>query len=759
MNFTKLQHQIVEHLEGGRYDDAIALCQHCINLNPNCIFSYWYLGLAWLLQGEESEAQAIWLSAITQENPEEMDESMAQLLQVLETEAIRYLNSRKFQLAEKIYWQILELDSNQAEAYYNLANALAQQGNFDQAINCWQQSIEIQPDWADAYQNQGVVFQKLEDFESAIACYLKALELKPHYSIAYNLGLCFFRQGRLDDAIACFTKTIQLKPDYTPASGDLGIALLYQGNLDEATLCLNKAIPTSFVESYLSWAETLNSQDITDELIQANADLLKALYFHPLSFNAYFYLGKKLEKRKIFKIAIATYQKAIQIQPDSAQAYLQLGNCLEKIGNIDAAKAAFQQAIQIQPESAEIHLGLSKDIPRKGDLDEAIAAQQVLSEPPKEFYELTWDWAVKNNLKTSHYINIDSKNTIDLIPPRTPDQTIHFSFRFGNQVELPATFVAIIPDGRYWLNKNQDQSAVITSDHKFLADLSPDFPVLSPGHPDKHPSKHAILSLDKLPPIQKIDGTVAVLAGLLNDIYFHWMFDILPRIELLQQSGIDLTGIDKFLVSKHLPYQKETLQALGIAETKILETENYPHIQATRLIVPSFPGTIAWMSKKACDFLRSTFLDEKAIAASEKIDRLYISRNHSGNRRIINEDELIGLLTNFGFKSVTLESMSVTEQAALLANAKVIVSTHGSGLTNTVFCNLGTKVIEIFSPNYVYPCYWLISNLIGLEYYYLLGEYPEGFCFHQLLYPNARIEDIFVNLNELLNLLKFAEVI
>jgi capsular polysaccharide biosynthesis protein len=69
--------------------------------------------------------------------------------------------------------------------------------------------------------------------------------------------------------------------------------------------------------------------------------------------------------------------------------------------------------------------------------------------------------------------------------------------------------------------------------------------------------------------------------------------------------------------------------------------------------------------------------------------------------------------------------MSVAEQAACLAAAKVVVAPHGAGLTNLVFCTPGTKVIEIFSPAYVPYCYWMISNLCGLEHYYLIGDVLE----------------------------------
>jgi capsular polysaccharide biosynthesis protein len=140
-------------------------------------------------------------------------------------------------------------------------------------------------------------------------------------------------------------------------------------------------------------------------------------------------------------------------------------------------------------------------------------------------------------------------------------------------------------------------------------------------------------------------------------------------------------------------------------------------------------------------------------------DRIYITRQNATNRRIINEREVRDLLSQFGFQCVALESLSVMEQAALLAKAEVIVAPHGGGLTNTVFCQPGTKVIEIFSPQYVYVCYWLISNLVELDYYYLTGIVPEGYYLHHFLYPDARTEDIWVDLRDLSNVLNLAGVV
>jgi tetratricopeptide (TPR) repeat protein/capsular polysaccharide biosynthesis protein len=827
----------------------------------------WHLGLEWLLRGEVEQAQAVWLDALTEAPIAEIADWMAELLQVLESEAVQQFAAGHYLLTEQICQQILELDAEQAAAHFLFGQAIAQRGDFDAAIACWQQAAALDPTLVEAYQQQGSVLQKLDQLEQAISCYASVLALQPdRVETLYHLGLCRFQQGKADEAIAHFTAAIQLNSDDSRIYGDRGYAHLQQGHFNEAIVDLQQAIrlQQSFVQTYINWQLSFVQHHQSSEQINANANLLQSL--RSIDSNLFLQLGNALVAADLFsskgraKIAITAYQQALSLQLD-AQTYLKLGRILKMQGNRDQACVAFQDALQLQP-SADAHLCLGeiyllKDVQQgisilqtalkldscsasayfllgeawsrlqqwqqaidcyqkylqlkpdsiQGGIrlglalamqDHAAAAidcwQQGVSQYPDDaaillpstlarlrdygkeiqhpnlkqlepvdaptaFYESTHAWAIAHSMATTHYVQLDVRNTIALTPPKTLDQTTHFSFRFGQAIELPGNFVATIPKGRFWLNQEQTSSAVIAGDNKFLADLSPDYPILSPGHPDKHPSQHSILKLKKLPPIQQIAGTVAVLSGLTNDLYFHWMFDILPRISLLKRSNLDFAQIDRFLVRDRLSFQQETLQTLGIPAEKILRDTHISHIQAENLMVPSYPGSVAWMPKWTCDFLRSSFLTSEAVAEARSIDRLYISRQQTASRRLINEAAVVDLLTQFEFQPVTLETLSVTQQAAVLANAKVVVAPHGGGLTNLVFCQPGTKVIELFSPNYVYPCYWLVSNLVELEYYYLIGEMPLGVHFHQLLYADPRVEDIYIDLQQLMNILEFAGVI
>jgi len=367
---------------------------------------------------------------------------------------------------------------------------------------------------------------------------------------------------------------------------------------------------------------------------------------------------------------------------------------------------------------------------------------------PKKLYKSTADWYKKNQLGT--YKEIHPAHDFYPTAPITPDKSIsaHFSELKHN---LLSAFVAEIPGGRIW----GSNGSIISPDDGLIADISTEFTTEhSKFIPDRH--KHSIFRQFKLPPVSHVKGTVAALSVSYGDVYYHWMLDLLPRIELLRRNNIDLNQIDKFVVNATTTkFQKETLALLGIPETKLICSQNdLPlHIQADRLIVPSLPRDRGGsMPKWACDFLKNEFL-RSSDNQLPGLERIYISRGDAQHRRVINEAKLISFLTEFGFKTVTLNAMSVVEQALLFSQAKVIVSPHGAGLTNIVFCNPNTKVIEFFSPNYLHPGYWRLSNQVGLEYYCLLGE-KQPLATHS----RPKTDNISLNLELLENIIKLANI-
>jgi capsular polysaccharide biosynthesis protein len=93
------------------------------------------------------------------------------------------------------------------------------------------------------------------------------------------------------------------------------------------------------------------------------------------------------------------------------------------------------------------------------------------------------------------------------------------------------------------------------------------------------------------------------------------------------------------------------------------------------------------------DWLRRHFGVRK-IASTGR--RIYVSRNESKMRRVVNEDDLLPMLEKLGFEIVRPGLLPLAQQVREFASADVVVSPHGAGLTNILFCRPDAKLVEIF---------------------------------------------------------------
>jgi capsular polysaccharide biosynthesis protein len=256
----------------------------------------------------------------------------------------------------------------------------------------------------------------------------------------------------------------------------------------------------------------------------------------------------------------------------------------------------------------------------------------------------------------------------------------------------------------------------MTPDQQFLYDVSAYF-----HGPQK---TEAALARDwKLRPLTEVNGRVAVLATEAATLYYHWLFQLLPRYELLRRAGVDLGSIDYYFVnSQKSAFQRETLALLGIDPAKIISGDQVPYLRARELVVPSVPLGGGCFRPWMTEFLRDSFLPKIPRDARPSGRRLYISRARAGYRRVLNEEEVVKLLHRSGFEVCEMEGLSVPEQAAVMASCEAVVAPHGGGMSNVVFCSPGTKIVEIFSPELVATYFWKLSNQLQLDYYYLLGN-------------------------------------
>lgn len=379
--------------------------------------------------------------------------------------------------------------------------------------------------------------------------------------------------------------------------------------------------------------------------------------------------------------------------------------------------------------------------------------------PPKGLYVTAEEWGAGTG-QSDRVRQIYPAASGARTPPNMLEAGLPWEFRtfFGGMtIKDEAACVARVPHGRIF-----GEGAVISPDDRLIGNLSRQMVR------ENDQRRHSIFKRLRLGPCKRLKGSVAVLAVQAGDVYWHWMFDLLPRIHLLLRSGITFDEIDYFAINRILhPFQRETLERAGIPGGRIIECDKETHLEADTVIASSITRTLpaAW----GFSYVRELILGKALTAPVAGTRRIYVTRADARQRRVSNEDEVFSFLRGLGFESVQLAGRTMADQARLFADAAAVVAPHGSGLTNLMFCSPGTRVVEFFSPVYVNPCYWAISNAAGLTYYCLIGvgerppEPPEGMDLGAWFFDHLRLDrrhgtDIRVDLDALAQILARAGV-
>lgn len=119
-----------------------------------------------------------------------------------------------------------------AEAAYNLGNALNEAKRFDEAKKSYQYALKINPNFAKANYNLALVFSKTNQIEKAIEHYQREIKINPTFAEAHsNLGNLLKNLGELDAAQAAYKKALEVNPCYLEAHTNLLYTLAHNPNV------------------------------------------------------------------------------------------------------------------------------------------------------------------------------------------------------------------------------------------------------------------------------------------------------------------------------------------------------------------------------------------------------------------------------------------------------------------------------------------------------------------------------------------------
>jgi dTDP-4-amino-4,6-dideoxygalactose transaminase len=300
-------------------------------------------------------------------------------------------------------------------------------------------------------------------------------------------------------------------------------------------------------------------------------------------------------------------------------------------------------------------------------------------------------------------------------------------------IDTLSPYVAEIPDATLMHNS----SLVLVGENKILADflsnadygrfvdMAYDTNVLARRN-------DALLIKEPKPEAEIPEGIM--LNGLASSEYGHWFAEFLPKLRFLEKhprfsqlpiiidEGMPQSHYDFLSVIASNPIRRIAKGAsLKVKNLLIAPTDVFfPTELVKNHAVP--PKQQSGLTTGALKYIRSK-ITARFSAHQNPAARIYLSRQNSRWRRLINEKEIIPILEKLGFKTVCTETLSFEEQVKVFQEAAYIVAPNGSALNNLAFSNPKVKVLMFGQKNFFNWGTWFGAFMeLGYSISYLAGN-------------------------------------
>ena len=182
----------------------------------------------------------------------------------------------KFEDAIKMFAEATKINSNYAEAFYNLGSVQKKLGRFQEAIESYKRAIQITPNYLDAHNNLGNIYKDLGLLNDAIESYEWAISFGPKYAIAHINLASIYSSYDLEKALHHYQEAISIEPNFPEAHYSLGTVFSSLGQKDESMKSYEKALElrSDYVEAHNALS-TIKKYKKNDPQIKQMKNLLK----------------------------------------------------------------------------------------------------------------------------------------------------------------------------------------------------------------------------------------------------------------------------------------------------------------------------------------------------------------------------------------------------------------------------------------------------------------------------------------------------
>ncbi len=340
--------QGIAQFQQANYREAVAAFDRAVDLNPQLALAWTYQGRV-LAQGNlHTEALISYTQAVA------LDSGSARAL-VGQCAALN--KTRQYEDAGAACQQALQesdgdwWDLGPAEAWAQYAQALAGQGQYEEALAATSRAVGIRPDYAAAWGDRGVVLWYLRRYGEAIAATQQSIELDDTAARPWtNLGSILRSVGQHTDALAAYENALQRDANNPLIWANRSVVLWHLSRYEESLLSANRAVNLDprFITGWYNRGTALISLQRYDEALNA---FVQVIGLDPTNADAWTGAGVALGQLGRGAEARQALAKALELNPQQAIAQAVL-NALPANGGTAPTNTNRNQSLPVLPPAA-----------------------------------------------------------------------------------------------------------------------------------------------------------------------------------------------------------------------------------------------------------------------------------------------------------------------------------------------------------------------------------------------------------------------
>lgn len=304
--------QGIAHFRQGSDREATAAFDRAVDLDPQLTLAWAYQGRVLARRNLHTEALVSYTQAVSLQ-PDSARALVGQCTALNKTrqyEAAVAACEQALQDSDGDWWPL-----GPVEAWTQYAQALAGQGQYEEALAATSRAVGIRPDYAAAWADRGVVLWYLRRYDEAIAATQEALTLDDTAARPWiNLGSILRSLGQYGDALDAYDNALEREPNNPQLWANRSVAQWHLSRYDQAVLSANQAINLNprFAAGWYNRGTALLALGRYDEALNA-------------------------------------FVQVIALESNNADAFTGAGVALGQLGRFDEARQALSQAIALNP--------------------------------------------------------------------------------------------------------------------------------------------------------------------------------------------------------------------------------------------------------------------------------------------------------------------------------------------------------------------------------------------------------------------------